>query len=1534
MVAGPQLRRFESNLGTTASYLDEIQDELRDVRAKVREARKALETPERIEDDADEVGDKLENLQLVLKVTDKVTVLKPLSFALTKTLNQAERVADRIEDKAKTLRRKIEDTGWIEDLERTENKIAEFEADLAGNAANVRNYQDTTGKFADGFDAVGRPAAPLADATDDAVRPPNVAFDEIDATYNSIKDEAFALTDLIDQADFRPVIEVGNDFADVKEAVCQLSDPLSIAYSALKPLEPLLDAAGFVFSITVDPVLDWLFDKIGLDDAMDVLGDRIERLLPDDAPLDTLQEKIDAVFDDVTDFLDDGFGIEGWLGDIDAELLDPVTDATAGPTGYGTAAAETVGGDGGDDILDGRGGDDRVVGGAGDDLLVASAGDDVLIGGPDRDGDTVVFNDNFSNYVITQPEDDGPLIVEHATPGRRRPDDGRETLFGVEELRFVDLATTRDTLRDGVQRADGPVLTGTADDDFLYGGTTAVQIRGRAGDDWITGSTAADVLVGARGDDTFSTKDGADEVYGGKGRDTWLFPADDRAGGLVEADLAEGTTWDGRDRDQLVNVENVLVQADLDSTVRGDDGPNVLRTAGGDDLVDGRGGDDRIDGGAGRDTLIGGRGVDVVVAGPGSDDLVVGGPAVRGRTERYDGGEGAGDALVYSTDFDRYARWVDDTEIGPQAASDGVRIFAERGRVARLDPDGREVVARDVARGIERFVGSDVDDLLRGAAPRQIGDERILFSIDGAGGSDVLYSDGAARVGGGPGDDRLIATIGDADGSTLLDGGPGRDRLDLTADDVRWSLRLEGAIGTRLEGFRTIDAQELGATSGTADPTRPTRVFNGNVESIEVVQLGAADDELVMGGFERMTVFGGRGDDLLRRDVANDGSGRGVLYGQSGDDRLLLAEAGALYGNTGDDELTVRTAFDGVVARGGGGDDFVLVQRGDGVFRGDRGYDTLSLDPISGQSTLSLDLHTGALVAPGTSGRIEGTVSGFEQVIGGTDGIADDIAGRWGAGERLFGRGGDDDLAGRGGPDELYGGRGDDGLAGGRGDDLLHGAAGDDVLRGGRGSDTASYANAVPGGARAETTADDTAFGSVEVDLARGTASGAAGTDRLFGIENLYGGEAGDRLLGDAAANALYGAGGDDVLAGRGGDDVLVPGRGDDVVFGGRGNDRIVFDVGDLEVYGGRGWDRLDLGTVAGNVTIDFTDVTFRARLRVDTPVWRDTGTTEPRDYDGSSYTPRDVLETDPAFADGADDLTRELPPAPTPEDEEERPEVGETYERFKIEAAVVPTDFEGRFANIQKIVGGAAATRLLPSADVDRFDGREDGSDRDRLDLIRADGPVRYRLDTGETNHALLENDRFKGLDEVRGSRFGDGLYGGDGDDALYGRSGNDRVQGGGGADLVAGNAGRDTLVGGTGDDVLVGGFGDDRLAGRAGDDRLYGGLGADRLVGGRGDDTLRGGPGDDTMIANAGADRFVVRPGDDRTTIKDLSLSDRLLLDGELWRGELTASQVVNRFGEPRGPDYVLSFGGGDETVVVEDSDRRTVVDVIEIL
>ena len=101
-----------------------------------------------------------------------------------------------------------------------------------------------------------------------------------------------------------------------------------------------------------------------------------------------------------------------------------------------------------------------------------------------------------------------------------------------------------------------------------------------------------------------------------------------------------------------------------------------------------------------------------------------------------------------------------------------------------------------------------------------------------------------------------------------------------------------------------------------------------------------------------------------------------------------------------------------------------------------------------------------------------------------------------------------------------------------------------------------------------------TACGTLEVDLAAGTATGllgfalGTGTDSLSGIEHVTAITRGDPLAertailrGDAEANQLTGANGDDTLEGRGGDDILIGGEGDDTLIGGAGTDTL--DGGD-----------------------------------------------------------------------------------------------------------------------------------------------------------------------------------------------------------------------------------------------------------------------------------------------------------------------------------------------------------------------------------
>ena len=144
---------------------------------------------------------------------------------------------------------------------------------------------------------------------------------------------------------------------------------------------------------------------------------------------------------------------------------------------------------------------------------------------------------------------------------------------------------------------------------------------------------------------------------------------------------------------------------------------------------------------------------------------------------------------------------------------------------------------------------------------------------------------------------------------------------------------------------------------------------------------------------------------------------------------------------------------------------------------------------------------------------------------------------------------GDDTLTGDSGDDQLLGQAGNDDLDGGNGDDTLEGGDGDDDIDGGSGNgDVASYANAT---------------GSVTVDIAGGTATGAGvGTDSLTAIEHAIGGDFADTLLGNGGANDLSGGNGADLISGGSNDDTLRGGDGDDTLTGGPGDDSLEGNTG------------------------------------------------------------------------------------------------------------------------------------------------------------------------------------------------------------------------------------------------------------------------------------------------------------------------------------------------------------------------------------
>jgi Ca2+-binding RTX toxin-like protein len=155
---------------------------------------------------------------------------------------------------------------------------------------------------------------------------------------------------------------------------------------------------------------------------------------------------------------------------------------------------------------------------------------------------------------------------------------------------------------------------------------------------------------------------------------------------------------------------------------------------------------------------------------------------------------------------------------------------------------------------------------------------------------------------------------------------------------------------------------------------------------------------------------------------------------------------------------------------------------------------------------------------------------------------------RGGAGDDiLYGFGGDDSLLGGAGHDVLAGHEGNDTLSGGTGDDYLLGGLGTDVIDGGAGVDWAAYEDA-------------TAAVKVSLALTGWQATGGAGSDKLTGIENLYGSAFNDTLIGNAGVNYLSGGAGDDRLEGGAGDDHLEGGLGNDTIIGGDGWDAVSYD--------------------------------------------------------------------------------------------------------------------------------------------------------------------------------------------------------------------------------------------------------------------------------------------------------------------------------------------------------------------------------------
>lgn len=693
----------------------------------------------------------------------------------------------------------------------------------------------------------------------------------------------------------------------------------------------------------------------------------------------------------------------------------------------------------------------------------------------------------------------------------------------------------------------------------------------------------------------------------------------------------------------------------------------------------------------------------------------------------------------------------------------------------------------DALSGIEGVFGSAFDDTLIGSAAGELlrggqGDD----SLDGAGGIDTLsYADATAGVtvdlaagtaSGGAGADVISgfemvvgspfddSIVGSAADDTLF-GGLGNDSLDGSGGvDI---LTYAGATGAVTVNLRT------GAATGA---------FGVDVLTGFEGVVGTSFNDSLTGSGIRETLVGDSGDDTIEGGEGNDnldgGLGNDVLsYASATAGVSVVLQFGFSSGGAGEDSLA---GFEGVIGSafndsisGGPANDTLIGGLGDDFLDGFGGTNTVSYAGAAGAVTVNL----GANAASGADGN--DTLSGINIVLGSNFN------------------------------DSLTGTATTDTLRGGDGADTLNGGFGNDSLDGGSDNDVARYA---------------VSSAALTVNLATGTASGAAGTDTLVSVEGVSGTSFNDTMFGSA---------GDDSLWGEGGNDTLDGGQGNDSLDGGAGNDRLSYataisavtvDLGAGTATGGGGNDTLiNIEAVAGS---PFNDVL--------------TGSAQNDTLNGGAG--NDSL-------DGAGGI--------------DIADYSGTGTAVTVNlAAGTATGGAGidTLVNIEGVIGTSQSDVISGTSGNDWLDG---AGGIDALSFANETGAVSVNLTTGAASGAA-GNDTLFNFESIIGSAFGDTLIGGASNDTLLGGLGDDSLDGSGGNDVASyagatagvtvnlatgaasGGAGADTLVriedvfGSSFADTLVGSSGNDTLRGDVGDDFLVGGFGNDRLEGGSGIDTV----------------------------------------------------------------------------------------------
>ena len=361
---------------------------------------------------------------------------------------------------------------------------------------------------------------------------------------------------------------------------------------------------------------------------------------------------------------------------------------------YGTNASNTLYGFSTNDSIYGYAGNDWLYGFAGDDFLDGGANDDRLFGGTG-------YNDYWGGS--------GYDWLSMSTRGAGFSDDFiLDFTFNVDRIDVSAWGISDFSQIQALLGSDGAgnarinayyygynhVLTignvapySLLSSDFVYSasgpkneaGTNYADVMfGSSYNDALYGYGGADKLLGGYGNDTLSGGTGGDLINGGVGSDTASYVTSTT--GLTADLLAPAANTGEAVGDVYQLVEN-LTGSNYADSLRGNDLNNTIAGLQGHDLLYGRGGNDSMPGGLGNDYLSGNSGNDTLWGEAGHDQV--------------EGGLGT-DYLYGGADNDRFIF---------RAASETV-AGALRDVIYDLDDAGNDVIDFSLMAGVASFIGT------------------------------------------------------------------------------------------------------------------------------------------------------------------------------------------------------------------------------------------------------------------------------------------------------------------------------------------------------------------------------------------------------------------------------------------------------------------------------------------------------------------------------------------------------------------------------------------------------------------------------------------------------------------------------------------------------------------------------------------------------------------------------------------------------------------------------------------------------------